>query len=218
MAETAELPADIAGQRADVSALAAFGFQNRVVGARLVDQLQTADIDLSRLDFDRLAVAGEVISTFALDLDGGELRRGLLDSADVTRQNGANLVRSRTFVARLGDFALGIVRIALFAPLDGKPVQFAAVLDERHGFGGLAERDRQAAGGERIERTGVAGALGGEQPLDDADGVGRGHADRLVEDDPAVDVALVAAELLFFGARFRPLPRLRGRVGEGAGV
>ena len=73
-----------------------------------------------------------------------------------------------------------------------KMIGLAAVDHERHGLGRLAERDRQAAGGERIERAGVAGALRREQPLDDRDRVRRGHADRLVEHDPAVHVALVA--------------------------
>ena len=75
-------------------------------------------------------------------------------------------------------------------------IALAAVHHERDGLGGFADRDRQAAGGERIERAGVAGALGLEQPLHDRDRVGRGHADRLVEHDPAMDVALVAARLV----------------------
>ena len=58
------------------------------------------------------------------------------------------------------DPALGVVGIALFAPAHGKAVELAAVHDERNGLGRFAERDRQRAGGERIERAGVAGALG----------------------------------------------------------
>jgi hypothetical protein len=41
----------------------------------------------------------------------------------------------------------------------------------------------------------MAGALGLEQALGDRDGLGRGHADRLVEDHPAMNVALVAPDL-----------------------
>jgi hypothetical protein len=41
----------------------------------------------------------------------------------------------------------------------------------------------------------MAGALGLEQTLGDRHRLGRGHADRLVEDHPAMDVALVAADL-----------------------
>ena len=103
------------------------------------------------------------------------------------------------------DAAFGIVGIALLAPAHGEAIELAAVHDERNGLGRFAERDRQAAGGERIERAGMAGALGREQPLHHADRVGRGHADRLVEHDPAMHVALVALELL--------VPRLRARGG-----
>jgi hypothetical protein len=42
----------------------------------------------------------------------------------------------------------------------------------------------------------MAGALGLEQPLDDPDRLRRRHADRFVEHDPAVHIALLAAELL----------------------
>src|ERR1700760_3462156 len=45
----------------------------------------------------------------------------------------------------------------------------------------------------------MARALGLEQALHDRERVGRGHADRLVEHDPAMDVALVAPRLVVFG-------------------
>ena len=57
------------------------------------------------------------------------------------------------------DAALGVVGVALLAPAHGEAVDLAAVHHEGHGLGRLAERDRQAAGGERIERAGMAGAL-----------------------------------------------------------
>ena len=60
----------------------------------------------------------------------------------------------------LDDAAFGIVGVALLAPAHGEAVGLAAVHDERHGLGRFAERDRQTAGSERIERAGVAGALG----------------------------------------------------------
>ncbi len=109
-------------------------------------------------------------------------------------------------IAGPGDPALGIVGIALLAPAHRKAIALAPVHHERNGFGGLAQGDRQPAGGERIKRAGVACAFGLEQPLHDGDRMGRGHADRFVEHDPAMDVALVAARLailarLFAGAR-----------------
>ena len=115
--------------------------------------------------------------------------------------------------AGLDDPALGIVGIAFLAPGDRESIAFAAVHHERDGLGGFAERDRQAAGGERIERAGMAGALGLEQPFHHRDRLGRGHADRLVEHDPAMDVALVAPRLVVRARLLAAaLPRSRGSL------
>ena len=95
------------------------------------------------------------------------------------------------------DLALGVVGVGLDAPAHHELVGLGAVLDDRHGLGRLAERDRQHAGSERIERAGVADLLGVEQALQPRHRLGRGDADRLVEIDPAVDLeARRAAELL----------------------
>ena len=74
----------------------------------------------------------------------------------------------------------------------------------RHGLGGLAQRDRQHAGSERVERAGMAGLVGLEQPLDLGDGFGRTHADRLVEHQPAGD----RPALLLAAARHYSVPPL----------
>src|SRR5206468_7167267 len=116
--------------------------------------------------------------------------------AGEARQQGPDRFRRWPQFAGLGYPALGIVGVALFAPGDREAVALAAVHHERNSLGGLAEGDRQAAGRQRIERAGVAGALGLEQALEHGNRVRRGHADRLVENDPAVDVALVATRLV----------------------
>ena len=122
---------------------------------------------------------------------------------------------------RCDDAAFGVVGVALLAPAHGEAIELAAVHDEGNGLGRFAERDRQGAGGERIERAGMAGALGPEQPLHDAHRVGRGHADRLVEHDPAVHVALVAlavfwrvSALILASAAQRLVRRLRHQEGD----
>ena len=164
------------------------------------------NLDRAGRQFDGLPVARQVIGTLALDLDGGVLRRDLLDQAGEPRQQLGNRFRGGPFITRFDDPAFGIVGIAFLAPGDRKAVALAAVHHERNRLGGFAQRNRQSAGGERIERAGVAGALGLEQPLHDRDRMRRGHADRLVEHDPAVDVALVAARLV---VRARLLARAR---------
>src|SRR6185369_10784607 len=132
----------------------------------------------------------------ALDLDRGILRRDLLDQAGELRQQRPDRVGRRPDLAGLDHPALGIVGIALLAPGYREAVALAAVHHEGNRLGGLAERDRQAAGCQRIERAGVARAFGLEQALEHSDRVRRGHADRLVENHPAVHVALVATRLV----------------------
>jgi len=54
-----------------------------------------------------------------------------------------------------------------------------------HGLGGLAESDRQHAGGQRVERAGMPGLLGLEEPFRLRHCFRRAHAHRFVENDPA---------------------------------
>ena len=108
-------------------------------------------------------------------------------------------------VAARDDTALGIVGVAFLAPANRESIQFATVHHERNGLGGFAKRDRQRAGREWVERTGMARASRGEQPLHYAHRVRRCHADWLVEHDPAMHVVLVALFLL----RLRCVPILR---------
>ena len=70
--------AQIAGQRADIGALAAFGLEHGVVGVRRLDERQAVDVDRPGCELDLLAVAGEVVGALAVDLDGGIARRHLL--------------------------------------------------------------------------------------------------------------------------------------------
>ena len=163
MAEAAERAAHVAGERAHIGALAAFGLEHRVVGVGRLDQIEAVDVDRARLELHHLAVAGEVIGALAVDLDGREARRHLRDGAGEARQQRADRLGRRPQLARRRDAPFGVVGVALLAPAHREAVALAAVHDERDGLGRLAERDRQEARGERIERAGMAGALGLEQ-------------------------------------------------------
>ena len=44
-----------------------------------MDERDPVDLDRARLQFDHLAVAGEIVGALARDLDGGKARRHLLD-------------------------------------------------------------------------------------------------------------------------------------------
>jgi hypothetical protein len=153
-----------------------------------------------------LALAGEVVGALALDLERREARRHLLDGSAEARQQRGDRLGRRPRRTRFDNAALGIVGVALLAPSHRELIGLAAVHDERDRLGGFPERDRQAAGGERIERAGMPGALGRKQPLDHADGVRRGHADRLVEHQPAVHVPLRAFDCLCLLIHVRTVP------------
>ncbi len=85
--------------------------------------------------------------------------------------------------------ALGVVGVGLLAPAHGEAVDLAAVLDEGNRLGGFAERDRQNAGGERVERAGMADLGRAEEPLHRGHRLGRGLAGGLVEAEPAGNLA-----------------------------
>src|SRR5258708_27504366 len=116
-------------------------------------------------------------------------------------------------VAPSDDPPFRVVGIALLAPAHREAVALAPVHHERDGLGGFAERKRQQTRRERIERAGVTRAARLEQPLDHRDRVGRCHSDRLVEDDPAMYVALLALVLDLLG-----LTRLDGILRRGVAL
>src|SRR5262245_45604533 len=192
MAKTAQSTAKITGQRAHIGTLPAFGLEHRVVRIGSVDQLETAYLHRTRSQPHCFAVAGEVVRALALDLDGGVARGHLLDAPGERRQERTYDVGRRSVVAARDHPALGIVGVALFTPAHRETIEFATVHDEGNGLGPFTERDRQSTGRARIKRAGMACALRLEQAFHDAYGVSRRHADRLVENDPAVHIVLLA--------------------------
>src|SRR5215469_16854222 len=197
MAKTAQSAPQVAGERAYIGTLSAFGLKNGMVQVSGADKVQPADLDRACAKFHRFAVACQVVGPLALDLDRRITRRHLLDAARKGRQKCANCISPRSLIAPRNHSPFGIISIPFLAPADREPKELAAVHYERDRFGCLTKCNRQRAGRERIKRAGVAGSLGIEQPLHDADRVGRRHANRLVEHDPAVHVALLALFLFW---------------------
>ncbi len=87
MAIAAELPAEIARQRAHVKPFAATRFESRAL-AREGDQLQGMNFDRPRREHRHFAVAREIIGALARHFDGGEDRRALQDPSGKGRQRG----------------------------------------------------------------------------------------------------------------------------------
>ena len=108
-----------------------------------------------------LVVPGKVVGPGAGHLERRIARRHLADLADEAR---AAPPRSRRRVGPSGRSSPSpvpsrVVGVGARAEAHGEAVFLAAVHREGHGLGRLAEGDRQHAGGERIERAGVAGLV-----------------------------------------------------------
>src|SRR6185437_6310082 len=86
VAQGSERPAEIAGQRAYIGALATFGRQHGMVRVGHFNEFEAINLDRARLKLDNFAVAGKVVGPLAIDLDGGKTRRNLFDGAGKARQ------------------------------------------------------------------------------------------------------------------------------------
>src|SRR5262245_920814 len=195
MPVAAEQAAHVAGERPHIGALATFGAQHGVVGVGDVDEAQAVDLDRTGLELDHLTVAREIIGALAVNLDGREARWDLRDRAGELREDRADVVDGGPCSAGGINAPLGVVGVALLAPAHGELIDLASIHHERDGLGRFPERDREQTRSERVERAGMAGALGAVEPLRHAHRMGRGHADRLVEHQPAVHIAFLALAL-----------------------
>src|SRR3569832_2430334 len=122
-----------------------------------------ANLDRAGCQFHDFAVPSEVISALALDLDRRITRRDLLVLSGEPGQQGLDGLPAWALVRRRGDLALDVVGVALLAPAHGEAIALAAVHDEGNRLGGFSQRDRQAAGGERVEGAGMSRTLGVDQ-------------------------------------------------------
>ena len=112
MAKAAKRAPKVAGDGADIAALAADHFQIDMVGVGAGDQGQAFHPERAGGEVHLLAFAGEVIGAFAVDLDGGKLRRGLQDVAAEGCERGCRS-RRRWGGGRLvgDDVACGVVGV-----------------------------------------------------------------------------------------------------------
>ena len=142
-------------------------------------------------ELDVLARPRAVVGAPAVDLERRVGRRDLLDLAGEMLEHRGDRGEGRAAAAGAHDLAFGVERVGLAAELDGERVSLVAVEHPPAQLGRLAERDRQHAFGQRVERAAVADldlAVAGlaQVALHRGDRLGRAQAARLVEDDPAV--------------------------------
>src|SRR5262245_41561304 len=187
MAVTTKRAAEIAGKRTDISALAAPRLEHRTVLVGMLAEPDPGNCHAPRRKLELLLVAGEVVSASAIDLERRIARRHLLDVAGEIGKPGLDLAAGRPPSALRNRLPLGVVGVGLGAEADREPVLLAVLDREGDGLGRLAECDRKDAGCERIERAGMSRLRRLIEALHARNGLRRGHARRLVEDEPAID-------------------------------
>ena len=143
--------------------------------------------DGTRGQLDRLTIASHVIGAFTINLDCRKGGGHLHDCAGEAWQQGFDLIGGGALIGCLRHAAFGVIAFRLNAPAHGEAIGFLAILHERHSLCGLTKGNRQKARGQRIECSRMASFLRIENALQARHGMCRGHADRLVENDPAVD-------------------------------
>ena len=162
MAERAERGGEIAGQRADIGALADFGLEIGVIGVGHAEQPQFGDLDRARRQFGSLAGAGQRIGAASGNFDRRIGRRALQDRPGKMRQRRDDRSGIRPRRAFGQHVAFPIVGIGRDAPADAEAIALAPGGRELRGLCRLAERQRQDAGGERVERPGMPDLRAGD--------------------------------------------------------
>src|SRR5262245_30607848 len=187
MGEAAEGLSKVAGQGPHIGAFSACRLDHAMVGVGRVDQLEALDQRTPRGKLEVLVFPGKVVGPGAPNLERRVARRHLADLADEARQCRSDVGPRGSGIARRHDSAFGIVGVGGGAEAQRETVLLVAFHSEGHRLGRLAEGDGQDAGGERVERAGVACFLRTVEVPCPRYGLRRGHALRLVEDEPAVN-------------------------------
>ena len=161
----AERRADVFGERADVSALAAAHGDVHLVAGKGIQQ-QLVYHHAAQFAFYGFAFADVFVERLALVLERAVHRRELLDLAAKSGQHGIDFGLSDLDRMFGGDLAFGIAGGGGLTQAQQGAIGFVGIQQGIGKFGGFAEADRQQAGGQGIERAGVPGLFGLEQAAD----------------------------------------------------
>src|SRR5579872_6797802 len=183
MGHRAKLHSDVARERTHVGAGGTGGHE---MNRHRVDRVehQARNLDLTRGRRLNLGAAPrKPVKRHAVALDRGEDRRLLHDPAGEARGGfREHRGRERWDYGRLGLGAGAIERVGPDTEPDHTFVLFYSVLQKWRELGGLANQNRQQAGGEWIECAQMADAGGTNARLDLAHDLGRGNPRGLVDD------------------------------------
>ncbi len=171
------------------------------------------DVHLARRALDHFAGAGVVVQRTAVLLQRRMHGRHLFDGTGEAADRG--LQRGRVHLHRAGGQhrAFAVAGAGALAQAQRGAVGLVGIQADLAELGGRTKTQRQQAGGQRVERAGVAGFLGAQQPFGLLQGVVAGPAQRLVEQQHTVQ----RAARRFHPGR-RPLQRRPGRTAGIAGL
>ena len=136
--------------------------------------------------FDLDAGAGVFVQRLAVLLQRRVHRRKLVDGAGETRAGGCQHGLVHLHRTLKHDVAFAVAADRGLAELQRGRVGLVRVEADLRELGGSTEADRQQAGGQRVERAGVARLLRLEDALDLLQRVIAGQADGLVEQQNAM--------------------------------
>ena len=203
----AERLGQIASQGTDVRARAAFDLntQFRVV---VTQDFQTINRHRPWLQIDVLPGPRQVVCPATLNFKRRVGRRALHDLADQPAGSTMDLFERRLRRLRVkSNFPLNVFRRAALAQQKRRPVSLLHALHVFDQARRRADADHEHAGGQRVERSGMARLGRPDQSLDDIDRLPRGDSLRLIEHDQAAARLSVQR---FFGRRHGVQAFLKG--------
>src|SRR5690606_18872988 len=177
---------EVFGQRADISALGTAHAQAGL-GPAHRQQFERVDGHRSCLTLHLDALAGQTVQRLAVALEGGIHGWHLRNRAQVTGNRG--LQRTGQVGGHFAGFdhlALGVAGGSALAEARRELVFLVAFEQVTGHLGGLAQADRQHAGGERVKAAGVSGLLATEGATHALHGSVGAESTRLVEQEYSV--------------------------------
>src|SRR5271165_641237 len=181
--------AEIARQRTDIGPLADQRLALRMVAIGDRHEPQLGNLHRPRGRDRRFIAPGEFVGSAPIDLDRRIGWRPLLDRTDKGGEDRLDRLTARPCRVFADDLALAVIGRARNAPADAKAIPLAAGHCVSRRLGRFAKGDRQHAGRQRVERAGVSDLCPGAAANHLDDPV-RGEAERLVDDEPAVETAV----------------------------
>src|SRR5690606_17672821 len=179
-------------QSTDIGTLAALHFQTQAIPFQ-PQHGQSAYGNRSRLALHCFPCPGQLVQRLAVMLERRVHRRHLLDITGKARQYRLDLSQGDLAGTHLQHLALGVTGSGGHAQTRLGNIGLVRIQQILGELGGLPKTQRQDTTGQRVETAGMSALAGIEQPAHLLQGSIGAHAQRLVENQDAVDITAFAA-------------------------